>query len=190
MNYLILVNKDNPLPNDYKANDLVETNSIYKNGIFLDRHVYFNFIKLKNDMFKHKYLIDIMSGYRDIKYQEHLYNESILSNGFAYTLRSIAKPGVSEHHTGLALDVCIYRNNKCYIEHDLEGMEEIEWLTNNCHKYGFIIRYPLNKEHITGYNYEPWHLRYVGDVAYKMYKDKLTLEEYYLKEIDKNVIIK
>ena len=91
------------------------------------------------------------------------------------------KPGSSEHQTGLAIDICVYRDNNCYIEHDIDEMDEIKWIHQNAHKYGFILRYPSDKEDITGYNYESWHLRYVGNIARYLYINKLTMEDYLKK---------
>ena len=69
-------------------------------------------------------------------------------------------------------------DNKCYIEDEITDSVEIKWLHQNCHRYGFILRYPFGKEDITKYSYEPWHFRYVGDVATELYNKDLTLEEY------------
>ena len=107
------------------------------------------------------------------------YNKLLKEKGLAYTFRSIAKPGCSEHQTGLAIDICVYRDHKCYIEHELEDMKEIKWVIDNCYKYGFILRYPKNMEDKTGYNYEPWHFRYVGDLAKYLYEHNMLLEDYY-----------
>ena len=125
------------------------------------------------------YYFDIESGYRSYEYQEKIYNEIVREKGFNYALRSVAKPGYSEHQTGLAIDICIYKDGKSYIEHDIEDYPETKWLHTNAHKYGFILRYPKDKEEITGYMYEPWHLRYVGDISLYIYNNNLALEEYY-----------
>ena len=133
---------------------------------------------MREDALKNGLEIDIMSGYRDYFYQEKLYNRLLKEKGYAYTFRSVAKPGFSEHQTGLAVDICIYKDGLCYIEHDITSIKESDWLINNAHKYGFILRYPKGKEDITGYNYEPWHYRYVGSLATYLYENDLTLEEY------------
>ena len=178
MNYLMLVNKDNSLHETYIPDNLVNTNSEYKDGILLEEKTYLQFKKMQDDARKFGYNIDIMSGYRDYRYQEKIYNSLLKEKGFNYAFRSIAKPGCSEHQTGLALDFCVYKDNKCYIEHEIEEMLETKWVHQNCYKYGFILRYPFNKEEITKYNYEPWHLRYVGDKANYLYSNNLTLDEY------------
>lgn len=182
MDYQMLVNKENLLDKTFIPNSLVDTNSRYKDNIKIDKVVLDNFIKMKYDMQLLGYDIDIMSGYRDYYYQEKIYNRSIRDKGYAYTLRSIATPGSSEHQTGLAIDICIYKDNKVYIEHQIINTKELEFLKYNSYKYGFILRYPEDKEDITGYNYEPWHYRYVGiKLATYLFKNNLTLEEYYDK---------
>ena len=92
-----------------------------------------------------------------------------------YALTCSAKPGHSEHQTGLAVDV--EGENKDY--DNFEDTKEFIWMKNNAHRFGFILRYPKGKEHITGFKYEPWHYRYVGiETATKIFKQNITLEEY------------
>ena len=179
MDYKILVNKDNALDRTYIPDNLVNANSSYKEGILINKLVLEKFELMREDARKLGYHIDIMSGYRDYEYQEKLYKKLLKEKGFAYTFRSIAKPGTSEHQTGLAIDICIYRDDKCYIEHEIEDTEEVSWLVNNSYKYGFVLRYPKNKEDRTGYNYEPWHYRYVGDLAKYLCNNNMLLEDYY-----------
>ncbi len=179
MDYNILVNKDNPLPRAHIPNNLVEAESKYKDNILLDKEVKKAFDKLKEEALKKGYHIDIESGYRPYDYQEKIYNKLLEEKGFAYTVTRVAEPGKSEHQTGLAIDFCVYREEKSYIEHDIKDFEETKWVHQNAHKFGFIIRYPEGKEDITKYNYEPWHLRYVKELAEYLYINKITLEEYY-----------
>ena len=181
MDYLILVNRENLLDKTYIPTDLVDCKSKYKEKIMVKNIVYKKFNELRREALKLGYNIDIMSGYRDFEYQDKIYNKLILEKGFNYAFRYIAPPGASEHQTALAIDVCIYRGNNCYIEHEIEEFPEIKWLHNNAHGYGFILRYPSEKENITGYNYEAWHFRYVGKIADYLYSNKLTLEEYLKK---------
>lgn len=179
MDYTILVNKDNVLDRTYVPDELANAFSSYKDDILVNKTLLDNFNLMKMDAYMNGYNIDIMSGYRDYNYQEKIYNKLIIDKGFAYAFRSVAKAGCSEHQTGLAIDICVYRDNKCYIEHELEDMEEINWVINNCYKYGFILRYPKGMEDRTGYNYEPWHFRYVGnDVAKYLWENKMILEDY------------
>ena len=178
MDYEILVNKDNTLDKTYVPDDLVDSCSSYKNGILINKKVLEQFNLMKRDASKLGYSIDIMSGYRDYFYQDKIYNKLLKEKGFVYTFRSVAKAGTSEHQTGLAIDICIYRGDKCYIEHEVEEMDEIKWVINNCYKYGFILRYPKGMEDKTGYNYEPWHFRYVGDIAKYLWMNNILLEDY------------
>lgn len=101
--------------------------------------------------------------------------------GKAHADKYSAKPGMSEHQTGLAIDLSTPSIKNELVE-KFDTTKEGIWLRDNCYKYGFIIRYPKSKEDITGYAYEPWHVRYVGkEVAQEIYDKALTLEEY-LKE--------
>jgi D-alanyl-D-alanine carboxypeptidase len=180
MDYEILVNKDNLLDKTYIPNDLVDSGSSYRDGILVNKVVLEHFNLMKEDAKKIGYNIDIMSGYRDYLYQEKIYNKLLKEKGFAYTFRSIARPGSSEHQTGLAIDICVYKDGKCYIEHELDGTDEVNWLIANSYKYGFILRYPQGDEDVTGYNYEPWHFRYVGHIAEFLYKNNMLLEDYFI----------
>ena len=183
MDYKMLVNRDNALNRTYIPDDLVSANSNYKDGILINKLALEKFNLMKEDARNLGYNIDIMSGYRDYMYQEKLYNKLLKEKGFAYAFRSIAKPGTSEHQTGLAIDVCVYRDGKCYIEHEIEDSIELEWLINNSYKYGFILRYPKNMEDRTGYNYAPWHYRYVGDIAEYLVNNNMLLEDYYDRQM-------
>lgn len=178
MNYLMLVNKDNLLDMDFIPSSLVEVVSKYKDGIWLDKCCYDNFLKMQECAKSFGYEIDVMSGYRNYLYQEKLYQRLVNEKGFNYAISRVAVPGGSEHQTGLAVDFCVYKNGKCYIEDEIDELEETRWVHQNCYKYGFILRYPFDKENITKYSYEPWHLRYVGDCSYYIYNNDITLEEY------------
>lgn len=178
MDYTILVNKSNSLSKKYKPNELVDSKSRYKNNIYIEAKAKEAFLKLKEAAKIEGYDIDIESGYRSYEYQEKIYNQLVEEKGFTYAITRVAIPGKSEHQTGLAIDFCVYKNNKCYIEYDMEELDETKWVHKNAHKYGFILRYPEGKEDITKYSYEPWHLRYVGDIAPYLYNNNLTLEEY------------
>ncbi len=177
MNYLKIVNRNNLLDRTYIPDDLVDTKSSYRNGIMVSSIVSRMFTFLKLEAIKNGYDIDIMSGYRTYQYQNIIYNNLIKDKGLNYAFRHIAPPGASEHQLGLAIDICINRCDKCYTEYDIINFDEIKWLHRNAHRYGFILRYPNDKEEITGYKYEPWHFRYVGNMASYMYFNNLVLEE-------------
>ena len=177
MNYLMLINRDNLLEKTYIPNNLVDTHSKYKDNILVCDKVYYFFSLLKKAALINGYNIDIMSGYRSYKYQDNLYKSLINEKGLNYTIRHVAPGGASEHQTGLAIDICVYKDNRCYIEQELTYFDEISWLRRNSHRFGFVFRYTEEKEDITGYNYEPWHLRYVGNMASYLYYNNLVLEE-------------
>ena len=113
--------------------------------------------------------------YRSYIAQEKTYNAIKGSNGKEYADNYAARPGHSEHQTGLALDVGTLNSDISFVD-----TEEYIWMQNHAHEYGFILRYPEGKEYITGFNYEPWHYRYVGiDVAKKIKEAGITFDEYY-----------
>ncbi len=119
----------------------------------------------------------IFSAYRSYEKQEHLYFNVNLEND-TYS----ARPGHSEHQTGLALDISTSTHG---LTESFSTSKEYMWLKDNAYKYGFIERYPKNKTDITRYNYEPWHFRYVGkQIASMIYNNNYTLEEYIIKNYE------
>ena len=124
------------------------------------------------------YYINIISGYRTFNESQKIYNSYAKSMGEGYAEKYVAKPGTSEHNAGIAFDFII-SSNKSSLKTNYDS-DEYFYLENIAYLYGFIIRYPKDKEQITGYSYEPWHLRYVGEnLAKYLKKNNLTLEEYY-----------
>lgn len=116
--------------------------------------------------------IPLISGYRSYETQEKLYKKYVLKDGEKNASTYSAKAGNSEHQTGLAFDIGS-------VDRSFEGTDEAKWISENAHLYGFIVRYPKGKTSVTGYIYEPWHVRYLGKkTAKKVYESKLTLEEY------------
>ena len=124
--------------------------------------------------------LEFGSGYRSAAYQKVLYDGYVSSMGRAEADRSSARPGHSEHQTGLALDFTRI-DGKCHLESCFGDTAEGKWLATNAYKYGFVLRYPDGKEAITGYMYEPWHFRYVGpELAIELNKTGITtLEEFF-----------
>lgn len=119
----------------------------------------------------------IGSGYRSAALQTLYYNNAVNSSGVDVANQYVALPGKSEHQTGLAVDIST-SSRECYLDRCFATTSDGLWLAENAYKYGFILRYPEGKESITGYNYEPWHFRYVGvDLATALYESKLTLDE-------------
>jgi len=123
------------------------------------------------------YQLVIGSGYRSANLQSTYFYSLANSVGETVANQSIARPGESEHQTGLAIDVTTVSRN-CYLADCFADTYDGQWLANNSYKYGFILRYPKGKEGITGYIYEPWHFRYVGiDLATALHESSLTLDE-------------
>lgn len=119
------------------------------------------------------------SGYRSYAYQETLYTNYVARDGQEEADRYSARPGHSEHQTGLAFDIGEVGKEDLWLTDAFGETAAGKWLVDNAHEYGFILRYPKGKEHITGFMYESWHFRYVGkDVAAKIKKQNVTLEEY------------
>jgi len=117
--------------------------------------------------------IYVASGYRDYRLQTLIYNRNSALYGQSRTDTFSARPGHSEHQTGMAFDLNT-------ISGSFGKSKEGEWVRDNGHRYGFIIRYPEGKEQLTGYQYEPWHIRYLGiEMATKVYESGLCLEEYF-----------
>lgn len=181
---IVLVNKNYKLSNDYTPDDLELVSNIYANdNKYLRKEAKEAFEKLSHDASNLGYKIIAVSTYRDYNYQERLYNEYVKEKGKEYADKCSARPGHSEHQTGFAVDVM--GSNNDYDE--FEKSIEFEWMKNNSYKYGFILRYPQDKTKITGFKYEPWHYRYVGvEVAKIIFKEDITLEEYYDKYINLN----
>lgn len=119
------------------------------------------------------------SGFRSYEYQTTLYNNYVATDGKAAADTYSARPGYSEHQTGLAFDILTTSGDLLDETQDASNTAAVEWLHAHMHDYGFVLRFPLGKDAITGYHYEPWHVRYVGDISTDIYQSGLTLEEYF-----------
>ncbi|MBQ2946284.1 MAG: M15 family metallopeptidase [Bacilli bacterium] len=174
--YDFLVNKNNKLTSDYIPDDLEVVDIKYScKDKYLRHEARINFEKMAMDAKEAGFNIIAVSTYRSYLYQKKLYNNYGLNNGFYYADMASARAGHSEHQTGLAVDVA----DKSLDYDNFESTKEFIWMKENCYKYGFILRYPKGKFHITGFKYEPWHYRYVGiEIATYIYKNNLTFEEY------------
>lgn len=172
---LVLCNKYNKLSSSYVPNDLVKVDSNYSTkSNTLKKEVYEAFLKLADAAKLDNLKLLVGSGYRSYQYQSGLYNSYVARDGVIEADTYSARAGYSEHQTGLAIDVA--DGDKKYLDED---SAEYEWLVNNAYKYGFIIRYTKNKEAVTGYQFEPWHIRYVGvNVATYINSNNLTFDEY------------
>jgi D-alanyl-D-alanine carboxypeptidase len=180
----VLVNKEYALPKTYKPKELVIPD-VFFNMTYYDERTLMRpeaakaleklFTAAKYD----GHIFGAVSGYRSYDRQFQIFTTNIATKGKEYTLKYSAVPGTSEHQTGLTMDVSC-KSIKYNLSSALADIPEGIWLGENAHRFGFIIRYPKGKEDITGYAYEPWHLRYVGrGLATYLYENELTLEEYY-----------
>lgn len=159
VNGILIVNKKYPLPETFNPGEDVVAkealtrllNEAQSNGLDIS---------------------DYYSGFRTYSLQKELYENYKANYGQEQADTFSARPGHSEHQTGLTFD--LFHNDGAFLERTAEA----EWLANNAHRFGFIVRYQNGKEGITGYQAEPWHLRYIGDEAQAIYESGLSLEEY------------
>lgn len=182
-----LVNKFYALPDGYVPDDLVGLDAFacvqgqdYScqdvDVIQLRKEVYDAYIKWCKAAQKEDIEIRAIAGYRSYEYQKGLWDYNAQVNGQEYADAYYARPGQSEHNTGLAVDITF----NGYNFNEIENYDGYEWILENAHKYGFILRYPEEKIDVTRYGYESWHFRYVGaDAATEIYENNWTLEEYY-----------
>ena len=180
-NNLVLVNKFYHLKDDYMPSDLVSLGGQYNRGANsrMRKEAADAFMKMVDAARLDNIILYNASAFRSYDYQVNLYNRYIKRDGKAAADKYSARPGYSEHQTGLCSDLNI-------IDDSFDGTDEANWLKDNAYKYGFILRFPKGKEDITGYKYEPWHYRYVGlDASKIIYNDDITLEEYYAYYIEK-----
>ncbi len=174
----ILVNKYSYVDRNYVPDNLVELDSSCKisgKSVKLVKEAADAFKKLSEEAAELEYYILGMSGYRSYAYQENLYNRYLQNDTKEKVDTYSARPGYSEHHTGLALDV--QTNTASFSE--FGQTKEYEWLLDNAHKYGFVIHYTSENQWITGYMPEEWHIRYLGvDAATYIYDNNLSVDEY------------
>lgn len=190
--YLMLVNQENALPSSYTPSGLVEVTNMkegYENKQYLCETAELALQALYQDLYAAGYTdVGVTSGYRTYKVQEQLHERYVLEEmdtrrisrdeAETYAGRYSAVAGQSEHQTGLAVDM--YNTGKADVS--FGETEAYRWLKDHAHQYGFILRYPADKTEITGYDFEPWHYRYVGRYhATQMYEQDLCLEEYLTK---------
>jgi len=172
---ILIVNKTYSLPNTFKPTNPKNTiNSEVCNNC-LDIDVMKAFDLMKSDALSLGLNLWIQSGYRSYNYQDTIYNRYVSRDGQIIADTYSARPGHSEHQTGLCFDLNT-------IDDRFANTNEGKWINNNAYRYGFIIRYPKGKENITGYQYESWHLRYVGEnLAKVLYNDGnwITIEEHF-----------
>ena len=163
----------------YAAEDLIDVDaeySLYNTSFKLSKECYEAFLKMYNDAKEAGYGFKINSPYRSYQKQESLYSRYKQQDGEKLADTYSARPGYSEHQTGYAFDIRDYP----YTNEDYSKTKSFTWVSENSYKYGFIIRFPKNKEDITGYQYESWHYRYCGiECSTYIHKTGITFEEYY-----------
>ncbi len=183
--YTFLVNREHPLSEDYEPDDLVKIRHALNPNSSEDKYKLRSyaaaaFDEMCDDAFSTKGLNIVgVSGYRSFDRQYNLYAGYLVRDGISHTNYYSAQPGTSEHQSGLAIDIscqsCGYD-----LVNSFAKSPEGKWVSDNAWRYGFILRYSEDDVDITGYAYEPWHIRYVGiPLAYYLYNSGLTLEEYY-----------
>ena len=181
---LVLVNKYNQLPSGFMQYNLVNMDRGYTiddgKAYLLAGVAYEKYVQMIDAAKQEGLSMKVVSAYRTEDYQRSLYNNKVWSAGKEYADNYSARPGFSEHQTGLAVDI---NSTKTAFEYS----DEFKWLQNHAHEYGYIMRYPKGKEWITGYAYEPWHYRFVGtDSAKIIYEEGITYEEFYAKYVSVN----
>ncbi len=180
---LVVVNKKYSLPIDYKPSDLVVPNvSFSYSGVLEQSYMRAPAAKQLEKMFaaakKEGVTLNAVSGFRSGERQKVLYNNYVARDGKAAADQYSARPGHSEHQTGLTFDISAPSVGNG-LTAALGDTKEGKWIANNAAKYGFIVRYDRGFQSRTGYTYEPWHIRYVGvDVATQIKNNGQTLEEY------------
>ena len=183
IDYMALVNKESRLPDGWE--EALETTSITNSvgdEVVIEKSAYEAYLKLKDELAKEGIQTELDSAYRSVEEQQKIVKDFTEKYGEDYVKKYVAVPGYSEHHTGLALDLYLIVDDKTIYENeDLVQYPEIwEKIHEKCSDYGFILRYLQGKADITGYSYEPWHLRYIKseDTAKEIMDKGITFEEY------------
>ena len=165
INGIMIVNKKYPLPSTYNKGEDPVAKAALVSMLEAGKAAGFDY--------------NAFSGFRSYEYQTTLYNRYVNRDGKEAADRYSARPGYSEHQTGLAFDIGENGRQDLWLTEQFGETPAGQWLMNNAHLYGFILRYPQGKEHITGFMYESWHYRYVGlEHATAIFNKKTTLEEY------------
>lgn len=180
--FYTLVNKYNYLREDFVPNNLVELETPYaREGIYLVKSAKDKFYELVKKASEEGLTIRAISAYRGYTYQKRLYDKYVENDGIAEADTYSARPGFSDHQTGLVVDV----DNSINSFEGFTNTKEYQWMLANSYKYGFILRYPEGKEAITGYQFESWHYRFVGvKLAKKIKASNLTFDEYFTRYLD------
>ena len=184
INYLALVNKQNELPENWESNvELEETVNASGKKIYVEKKALEKFRELQKDVLENDGVdIELDSVYRSVAAQEDLWQRFTEEYGIDYVKKYVAVPGFSEHHTGLAIDVCLVKDGVIIDENDdmIAEKDIFAKVHAKLADYGFILRYLPGREEVTGYGYEPWHFRYIDnpEIAKEITEKGWTLEEY------------
>lgn len=186
--YEILINKDNKIDeNFYKNFDLIEVLNVEGELIKIEEKTYENYSKLKECLKVNENIqLGILNSFRSFEEQKKICEEFVKIYGAELAYKLAATPGTSEHHSGLAIDITVKKDDNNFAVKNSELYNE-EAKFSKVHKYladyGFILRYPKDKTEITGFNYEPWHIRYIGStIAKECYEKNIVIEEYFSKK--------
>ena len=184
LDYLVLVNKQHKLPDTWEATvELVEEESLlYDDPVRVEKRAYDAYRELRAALAEEDVFVELDSCYRSVAEQQEVWDSFMEEYGEEYTRTYVAVPGYSEHHTGLALDLfLVIDGEQVYLNEDMVKHTDV-WakIHSKLADFGFILRYLEGKEDITGYGYEPWHIRYVDspEVAHEIMDAGVTLEEY------------
>ena len=183
IDYMALVNKTHAIPDDWEDKlEIVHMTNSVGDDVEVEKKAYDAYLELKAELEKEGVYVDLDSARRSVAEQQRIMDDFTEKYGADYAAKTVAKPGYSEHHTGLALDLYLIIDGKDVVEN--EDMIQYPEIWSKIHAkladYGFILRYLDGSEHITGYGYEPWHIRYLDnvDTAKEITSKGVTFEEY------------
>ena len=183
--YMVLINGENPVPENYESTvELITVENAFGEQHKVEKKTLEAYLRLKKDLLENDGIeIDLVSVYRTLQFQTDSYDRHMREHGPEFTNKYVARPGHSEHHTGLAIDVSFVVNGKLVrmVPNLLKIDPLYKPLQEKLPKYGFILRYPAGKEDITKINYEPWHFRYLDDpeLAKNITNRGICFEEYW-----------
>ena len=183
IDYMILVNKQNKLPDNWEEIvELVDVKTGLGETYQVEKKTAEAYEKLRNELLKDGITIELDSTYRTVKRQQEIWDQFEKEKGLEYTKKYVAVPGTSEHHTGLVVDIKIVKDGQVIDDNDAMTLEKdiFSKIHAKLAKYGFILRYPEGKEDITGYGAEVWHFRYIDnpEIAKEIMDNGITFEEY------------
>ena len=184
-NYMVLINPEKAMPEGFEETvERIWVENPEGARFQVEKKTYEAFVKLQADIREHDGLeIALLNSYRTLEQQQKAFDNYFHKFGLAYAEKYAARPGHSEHHTGLAIDVSFWQDGK--LTHGAQDLLALDDLFRVVHKklakYGFLLRYPKGKEEITRINYEPWHYRYIDDpvIATEIYNRGWCFEEYW-----------